>query len=157
MTATINTRWVHDELRRRGYPFGKGRDARARWAKEEMLSGRLQRDAITEKMAQAGMTPNQIARVVGISGEKVIAHLVARPTPELDESLDIVLYRGGPPADLETYRTHVEKFGPEMVLETAQSDLPVEQLGELSAFIDSMERTHRWKDGEWVPRRERAE
>lgn len=154
MTATTNTRWIHDELRRRGYPFGQGRDARARWAREEMVHGRLERDAITEKMVTAGMTPNQIGRVIGIPGEDVLLHLVTVPAPEVD---DTVLYRGAPRATLWKYRTHAERFGPDLVLETAQADLSTEQLGQLAAFIDSMERTHRWKDGEWVPRRVRDE
>jgi hypothetical protein len=150
MTITANVRWVYDELRRRGYPFGRGRDARAQWARDEMLHGRLERNAITEKMAAKGLTPNQIGQIVGIPGERVMLRLVTMPPPEVD---DVVLHRGGPPSDLAAYRIHVEKFGPELVLETATSDLSVDELGQLAAFIDSMERAYRWKNGEWAPRR----
>lgn len=56
--------------------------------------------------------------------------------------------------DLTAYVHHAERFGPECVLETAAGDLSRDDLGKLKAFIDSKERTFRWKNGQWVERRE---
>jgi hypothetical protein len=51
---------------------------------------------------------------------------------------------------LAEYQRHLEKFGPECVLETAAGDLDARELGELAALIGSMERTGRYHNGEWV-------
>ena len=55
--------------------------------------------------------------------------------------------------DFHGYIRHAELFGAECVLETAREDLTRGDLGELKAFIDSKERTHRFKDGHWQERR----
>ena len=57
---------------------------------------------------------------------------------------------------LESYLRHAELFGPELVLETAAGDLTSRELAQLQAFIESRERTHRWRNGRWEERPERA-
>ena len=59
-------------------------------------------------------------------------------------------------ATLTEYQTHLEKFGPEMVLGTAVHDLSEHELGELKALIESKERVNRWKDGRWRERHQRT-
>ena len=67
--------------------------------------------------------------------------MLKRPTTEANIS------------DLQGYIRHAELFGPECVLETAREDLTLEELGQLKGFIDSRERTHRFKRGQWEERR----
>jgi hypothetical protein len=55
---------------------------------------------------------------------------------------------------LQDYVRHVEQYGSECVLQTARDDLGLGELGELKAFIDSMERTYRFRGGNWEDRRE---
>jgi hypothetical protein len=54
---------------------------------------------------------------------------------------------------LAEYQLHVEKFGPELVLETAADDLGEQAMGELAALVASRERVYRFKAGHWIERR----
>jgi hypothetical protein len=51
--------------------------------------------------------------------------------------------------DLAAYQRHLERFGPERVLETAAHDLPTTDLAQLKALVVSMERTARFTRGRW--------
>src|SRR5262249_12288025 len=56
-------------------------------------------------------------------------------------------------ATLQQYQTHLEKFGPECLLETAATELGRDDLGQLKALVESYERTYRWQPGRgWVHR-----
>jgi hypothetical protein len=57
-------------------------------------------------------------------------------------------------ATLEQYQRHLEKFGAELLVETAVHDLSTEELGQLKALVDSMERVYRFKAGRWAPKRQ---
>jgi hypothetical protein len=57
---------------------------------------------------------------------------------------------------LAEYSRHLERFGPECVLETAADDLSEHELGELAAQIKSLERVSTFKRGHWVERRQHA-
>jgi hypothetical protein len=57
---------------------------------------------------------------------------------------------------LAEYQVHLERFGPECVLETAAGDLPAAELGQLKALVESRERTHLWRTGDWHPLRMEA-
>jgi hypothetical protein len=50
---------------------------------------------------------------------------------------------------LDEYRRHVDLFGAECVLETASEDLDRKDLGELTGYIDHLERTARFRNGRW--------
>ena len=54
---------------------------------------------------------------------------------------------------LAEYQLHVEKFGPELVLETAAHDLGEQDMGELAPLIASRDRVYRFKAGHWIERR----
>src|SRR5262249_40906936 len=60
-------------------------------------------------------------------------------------------------ATFEQYAVHLEKFGPECIVETAAHDLDEKELGELGALIKSKLRTLRLKriSGavQWIPLR----
>lgn len=51
--------------------------------------------------------------------------------------------------NLDEYVRHVELFGPDCVLETAAGDLNRAELGSIKAFIESKQRTHRFRLGRW--------
>jgi hypothetical protein len=53
---------------------------------------------------------------------------------------------------LEQYQRHLEKFGPERLLETAAKELSENELGQLKAMVDSMQRVSRWHKDQWVYR-----
>jgi hypothetical protein len=57
---------------------------------------------------------------------------------------------------LADYQLHVEKFGPELVLETAAHELGEQDMGELAALIASRDRVYRFKAGSWIERRIKA-
>jgi hypothetical protein len=64
---------------------------------------------------------------------------------------------------LEAWKRHVERFGPDLVLESAARELRERELGELKAFIESKQRSHYWQagraggpDSHWRERREKA-
>jgi hypothetical protein len=59
-------------------------------------------------------------------------------------------------ATLAEYQLHVEKFGPELVLETAANELGEHEMGELAALIGSRDHVYRFKAGHWVERRVKA-
>jgi hypothetical protein len=54
--------------------------------------------------------------------------------------------------DLTDYMTHVERYGPECVLETVSQ----KDVGKLRAFIESKERVFEFKRGQWVERKGKA-
>jgi hypothetical protein len=54
---------------------------------------------------------------------------------------------------LDEYIRHVDLFGSECVLETVADDLSRYELGQLKAYIESKERTHRFRGGRWEERR----
>jgi len=56
---------------------------------------------------------------------------------------------------LAQYQTHLDKFGPECVLETAATELSEKELGQLKALIDSRQRIQVFKRGRWGDRKER--
>jgi hypothetical protein len=51
--------------------------------------------------------------------------------------------------DLAAYQRHLERFGPERVLETAAHDLATADLAQLKALVESMERPGRFSRGRW--------
>jgi hypothetical protein len=55
---------------------------------------------------------------------------------------------------LEEYQRHLEKFGPELLLVTAATELPERELGELKALVGSYQRVYRRHKGSWVERRQ---
>jgi hypothetical protein len=54
--------------------------------------------------------------------------------------------------DLADFIRHVERNGPECVLEVAAGTLSDTDVGELRGFIDWKERTQRFKRGQWTER-----
>jgi hypothetical protein len=58
-------------------------------------------------------------------------------------------------ATLADYSRHLERFGPECILQTAADDLSEHELGELAAQINSLERVSTFKRGHWVERHQR--
>lgn len=56
---------------------------------------------------------------------------------------------------LEQYQTHLDKFGPESLLQSAASDLTEKQLGQLKALMDSRKRMQVFRRGRWVDRKDR--
>jgi len=53
---------------------------------------------------------------------------------------------------LADYRRHAELYGPELIIETAASDLNEHDLGELRSYVRHLERTKRWHRGCWHDR-----
>src|ERR1700730_3142636 len=52
-------------------------------------------------------------------------------------------------AALDDYRRHAERYGPELVVETAAHDLEERELAELRSYVQHLERTKRWHRGRW--------
>jgi hypothetical protein len=59
---------------------------------------------------------------------------------------------------VERYLRHLERFGPECLLQTAagDDDLARKDLIQLKAVVESRERVDVFKRGSWQPRKERA-
>lgn len=53
----------------------------------------------------------------------------------------------------EGFLRHFERFGPELVLETAERSLDADDVVALRAFVAGRERLQRWRDGRWEARR----
>jgi hypothetical protein len=58
--------------------------------------------------------------------------------------------------DLHSYVHQVQQYGPEEVMEVATRDqnLSDTEKGSLKAMIESKLRTHKFKDGSWIPTRQ---
>jgi hypothetical protein len=54
--------------------------------------------------------------------------------------------------DIADFIRHVERYGPECVLEVAAENLSDTDVGELRGFIGWKERTQRFKRGQWTER-----
>lgn len=75
----------------------------------------------------------------------------------IDEAAQIGAHRADPRRrTLDAYTGHLERHGPEAVLETAQRDLTATDLAKLTGYIEHKQSVEEWKRGAWVPRRIRV-
>jgi hypothetical protein len=88
--------------------------------------------------------------------ERTYAHFERRD--QIDKRLDRLAPKhyptGWEASDLSAYVMHVQHYGPDAVMESAFEDLSERDLGKLKATIESMERTHQFKAGKWIERRQ---
>lgn len=139
---------LRDSLLTLGYPFDRP-ERRADWCSDAVARNAIQRNAITEKIA-AGKTIEGVAWTIGISPRETLEYLVRPPDDRVEDWAPVAAV--GEPATLDVYYRHLERFGPELLLATAESDLSRGDLGRLRARVENMSRTHRWRNGEWIPK-----
>jgi hypothetical protein len=107
--------------------------------------------AFRELEGRHGSAENELRRKLWAQLERERERDRDRPVAAQDR-----VSSGSGSRDLTSYINHVNRFGPECVLETAMFDLPKQDVARLRAFIASKERVFEFKRGEWIERRGRA-